>query len=62
MKHLEFGVKLINLRLGLAIDGMNIYVNLSIKHSSWPILLVIYNVPPWLCMERKYIMLFMIIS
>ena len=28
----------------------------------WPVLLVIYNLPPWLCMKRKYMMLSMMIS
>ena len=40
-----------NLRLGLATDGMNPYDSLSTQHSSWPVLLVIYNLPPWLCMK-----------
>ena len=41
---------------------MNPYGTLSTQHSSWPILLVIYNLPPWLCMKRKYMMLSMMIS
>ena len=36
--------------------------SLSTQHSSWPILLVIYNLPPWLCMKRKYMMVSMMIS
>nr|KYP59289.1 hypothetical protein KK1_014721 [Cajanus cajan] len=51
----KFGVESRNLRIGLATDGMNPYGNLSSKHSSWPVLLVIYNLPPRLCMKRKYI-------
>ncbi|XP_027915074.1 uncharacterized protein LOC114174430 [Vigna unguiculata] len=51
-----------NIRFGLATDGMNPYGNLSSKHSSWPVLLVIYNLPPWLCMKRKYVMLSLMIS
>jgi len=39
----EFGSDLRNLRLSLATDGMNPYGNLSSKHSSWPVLLIIYN-------------------
>ncbi|GJX33692.1 putative reverse transcriptase domain-containing protein [Tanacetum coccineum] len=31
-------------------------------HSVWPILTVIYNLPPWLCMKRKFIMLSVLIS
>ena len=56
-----FGEEKRNLRLGLATDGMNPYGNLSSKHTSWPVLLIIYNLPPWLCMKRKYIMLSMMI-
>ena len=41
---------------------MNPYDNLSTQHSSWPVLLVIYNLPTWLCIKRKYMMLSMMIS
>jgi len=51
-----------NLRLGLATNGMNPYGSLSTQHSSWPILLVIYKFPLWLCMKQKYMMLSMMIS
>ncbi|XP_027922654.1 uncharacterized protein LOC114180542 [Vigna unguiculata] len=51
-----------NIRFGLATDGMNPYGNLSSKHSSWLVLLLIYNLPPWLCMKRKYVMLSLMIS
>ena len=58
----DFGKEARNLRLGLATDGMNPYDNLSTQHSLWTVLLVIYNLPPWLCMKRKYMMLSMMIS
>lgn len=58
----RFGIEPRNLHLGLASDGMNPFGNLSTNHSSWPVLLVIYNLPPWLCMKRKYMMLSMLIS
>jgi len=57
----EFGSHPRNLRLGLATDGMNPYSNLSKKHSSWSVLLFIYNFSYWLCMKRKYMMLSMMI-
>ncbi|XP_028216513.1 uncharacterized protein LOC114398517 [Glycine soja] len=57
----DFGAEPRNLRLGLAMDGMNPYGNLSTNHSSWPVLLFIYNLPLWLCMKRKYVMLSMMI-
>ena len=59
--YLDFGKEARNLRLGLASDGMNPYGSLSTQHSSWSVLLVIYNLPPWLCMKRKYMMLSMMI-
>ncbi|XP_057252022.1 uncharacterized protein LOC130592009 [Beta vulgaris subsp. vulgaris] len=61
-RYREFGQKARNLRLALCTDGMNPYGNLSSQHSTWPVLLVIYNLPPWLCMKRKYIMLSLLIS
>ena len=36
--------------------------NMSTNHNSWPVLLVIYKLPPGLCMKRKYMMLSMMIS
>jgi len=60
--YLEFGRDPRNLRIGLATDGMNPYSNLSSKHSSWLVLLIIYNLPYWLCMKRKYMKLSMMIS
>jgi len=57
----EFGKEARNLRLGLATDRMNLFGSLSTQYSSWPTLLVIYNLSPWLCMKRKYMMLFMMI-
>ena len=45
----------------LATNEMNLFGNMSTNHSSWPILLVIYNLSPRLCMKRKYMMLSMMI-
>ncbi|XP_019184174.1 PREDICTED: uncharacterized protein LOC109179059 [Ipomoea nil] len=58
----EFGTENRSLRLGLCTDGMNPHGNMSSRHSTWPILLVVYNLPPWLCMKRKHIMLSLLIS
>ena len=57
----HFGEEPRNLRLGLALEGMNHFGNLTTNHSSWLVLLMIYNLPPWLCIKRKYIMLCMMI-
>jgi hypothetical protein len=34
---------------------------MSSSHSTWPVMLVPYNLPPWLCMKHPYFMLSMII-
>ncbi|XP_057247115.1 uncharacterized protein LOC125494440 [Beta vulgaris subsp. vulgaris] len=60
--HKSFGNEDRNLRLGLCTDGMNPFGNLSSQHSTWPVVLVVYNLPPWLCMKRKYMMLSLLIS
>ncbi|XP_074298611.1 uncharacterized protein LOC141629525 [Silene latifolia] len=58
----EFGKDCRNLRLGLCTDGMNPFSTLSSQHSTWPVLLCIYNLPPYLCMKRKYLMLLLLIQ
>ncbi|KAL6193972.1 hypothetical protein ACLB2K_035056 [Fragaria x ananassa] len=50
-----------NLRFGLATDGFNPYKNLSSTHSIWPVILVIYNLPPNVCMSQKNLMLSLLI-
>ena len=51
-----------NLHLGLATDGMNPFSMMSSKYSVWPVILVNYNLPPKLCMKRKFLMLKLLIS
>ncbi|KAL0556088.1 hypothetical protein IC582_004595 [Cucumis melo] len=58
----DFGSEPRNLRLALSVDGVNPHGDMSSKYSCWPIVMVIYNLPPWLCMKRKYMMLSMLIS
>ncbi|CAM8986890.1 unnamed protein product [Rhodiola kirilowii] len=57
-----FGAECRNLRLGLSTDGVNPHGNLSTQHSTWPVILVIYNLPPRLTMKRKYMMISLLIS
>ncbi|XP_024199865.1 uncharacterized protein LOC112203073 [Rosa chinensis] len=58
----DFGVEPRNLRLALSSDGFNPHSSLSSKYSCWPVILITYNLPPWLCMKRKYMMLTLLIS
>ncbi|GJY17393.1 putative transposase-associated domain-containing protein [Tanacetum coccineum] len=50
-----------NLRLGISADGVDVNTG-NRHHSVWPVLTVIYNLPPWLCMKRKFINLSVLIS
>ncbi|XP_066161921.1 uncharacterized protein [Oryza sativa Japonica Group] len=50
-----------NVRLGLASDGLNPFRNMSSKHSTWPVMLIPYNLPPWICMKQTSLILSMII-
>ena len=58
----EFSSEPRNLRFAISADGINPHSSFNSKHSCWPILMVIYNLPPWLCMKRKFMMLSLLIS
>ncbi|XP_062162205.1 uncharacterized protein LOC133869265 [Alnus glutinosa] len=51
-----------SVRLGLSSDGFNPFGNMSTTHSTWPVMLIPYNLPPWMCMKQPYFMLSLIIS
>ena len=46
-----------NVRLGLASDGFNPFRTMSISYSTWLVMVVVYNLPPGLCMKPEYTML-----
>ncbi|GJW29842.1 putative reverse transcriptase domain-containing protein [Tanacetum coccineum] len=50
-----------NLQLGISAHGVDVNTG-NMHHSVWPVLTVIYNLPPWLCMKRKFINLSVLIS
>ncbi|GJW56718.1 putative transposase-associated domain-containing protein [Tanacetum coccineum] len=50
-----------NLWLGISANGVDVNTG-NRHHSVWPVLTVIYNLPPWLCMKRKFINLSVLIS
>jgi hypothetical protein len=47
-----FGNEPRNVRFWLSMDGMNPFGNMSSKQSTWPVLLYMYNLPPWLYMKK----------
>ncbi|XP_076899375.1 uncharacterized protein LOC143553226 [Bidens hawaiensis] len=61
-KYREFGKEARNIRFGLSSDGISPFGTMSRRHSTWPVLLCIYNLPQWLCMKRKYIMMSLLIQ
>ena len=59
--HPDFASDACNVRLGLSSDGFNPFRTMSISHSTWPVMLMNYNLSPWTCMKSENIMLSMII-
>ena len=46
----------------MEVDGFNPFGSLSSStHSVWPVVLVIYNFLPWLCMKRRFCLLSLLI-
>ncbi|XP_004488370.1 uncharacterized protein [Cicer arietinum] len=50
-----------NVRFRVASDGFNPFKTMSITHSTWPVILIPYNLPPWMCMKQPYFMLSLLI-
>ncbi|XP_020111543.1 uncharacterized protein LOC109726394 isoform X2 [Ananas comosus] len=50
-----------NVRLGLATDGFNLFRAMNTSYSMWPVILIPYNLPPWICMKQSSFILSMII-
>ena len=57
----EFAKEDRNIRLGLATDGVNPFSVKRSTHSTWPVLLMNYNLPPWMVTKKHFIMLSLII-
>ncbi|XP_072087209.1 uncharacterized protein [Arachis hypogaea] len=51
-----------SVRLALASDGFNPFGNMSSKYSIWPVVLIPYNMPPWIRMKPTSFILSMIIA
>ena len=50
-----------NLRLSLAVDGVNPFGELIYIYSVWLVFVINNNIPPWMSIKRKHIMLAMIV-
>lgn len=49
------------MRLGLATDGFIPFGKKSYPHSVWLVVLMVYNLPPWICMKLQYMIMSLII-
>jgi hypothetical protein len=38
-----------NIRFGLSTDGMGPFGEMRKPHNTWPVIMCIFNLPPWLC-------------
>ena len=57
----EFGKEAWNIRFMLSTDGMNPFGDLSSSHSTWPVILTMYNLLPWLYQKRRSLLPTMVI-
>ena len=65
-KHIEscypdFAKESRNLHFGLSTDGVNPFGIKSTNWSTWPVVLVNYNIPPWLATKKGHIILSLLI-
>jgi hypothetical protein len=52
-KHKDFSEDPRNVRFGLSTDGMNPFNERMNDHSTWPVILTMYNIPTYLCQKIK---------
>jgi len=43
-----------NVSLGLASDGFNPFGMLNVAYTTWPVIIIPYNLPPWFCLKQSY--------
>lgn len=60
-RHPTFGKDSRNVRLALATDDFNPFRSLSSIHSTWHVVLIPYNLPPWMCMKQPNFILSLLI-
>jgi hypothetical protein len=62
LQYLEFVAESRNISFALITDGMNPFGENRTMHSTWPVILVMYNIPTWLRHKRKYLILSILIQ
>jgi hypothetical protein len=59
--HPHFLAESRNMHLGLCTDGFNPFGSFAAPYSCWPVILMVYNLPPGTCMRPEFMFLFMVI-
>jgi hypothetical protein len=49
VNHKDFSQDPMNVRFALSTDGMNLFNERMSDHSTWPVILTMYNIPTYLC-------------
>jgi hypothetical protein len=62
LQYKPFGSGSRNIRFALSTDGMNPFGENRTVHSTWPVILMMYNLPTWLCHKIKYLLLSILIQ
>lgn len=57
----NFVVKPRNVRPGLVSNGLNSFGKFSTKHSSWPVVILSYNLSSWRCMKKEFTIMSLLI-
>jgi len=55
--HPHFLVESRNMRLGLCTDGFNPFGSFAAPYSCWLVILMVYNLPPGMCMRSEFMFL-----
>jgi hypothetical protein len=55
--HPHFSAESRNVRLELCTDGFNTFKSFAAPYSCWPIILIVYNLPPGMCMRLEFMFL-----
>jgi hypothetical protein len=50
-----------NVYFALVVDGFNPFKQTRSTWSTWPVMLLNYNLPPWLCTKKFFVMLVLLI-
>jgi hypothetical protein len=58
----SFGQRTQNLRLGMALDGINPFHHTNNTHSTWLVLMFLYNLLPYLVTKKFFIQLCILAS